>query len=257
MSLAAIEIETELKKCTKCGLAQSLDCFGVDKQKKDGLRPSCKSCGKKFYNENADKLRAKTKEYYWKNPEKSKANTRQFRESNLEKVKTYMTVYRKEKKEEIKQASKAWRAANVEKVRASKRESYHRNKDQILTRLSEKRKQPKQGLHHRISQGILKSLKQKKSGLSWESIVGYTAEMLMRHLEKQFLPGMSWANFGDWHVDHKVPVAAFNFAGPYDIDFKRCWDLKNLRPLWAKDNISKGKKLMHPFQPSLALRAKT
>jgi hypothetical protein len=74
-----------------------------------------------------------------------------------------------------------------------------------------------------------------------------------RHLEKQFLPGMSWENMGEWHIDHKIPIAAFNFEKPEDIDFKRCWALKNLQPLWKSENCIKGAKIDKPFQPSLNL----
>jgi len=45
----------------------------------------------------------------------------------------------------------------------------------------------------------------------------------------------------------------FNFSSPDDLDFKRCWDLKNLRPMWGTDNIKKGAKLSKPFQPALAI----
>jgi hypothetical protein len=50
------------------------------------------------------------------------------------------------------------------------------------------------------------------------------------------------------------PITAFNFNTPEDIDFKRCWALSNLQPLWARDNLSKQNKLIKPFQPSLLLR---
>jgi hypothetical protein len=63
---------------------------------------------------------------------------------------------------------------------------------------------------------------------------------------------MTWENYGDWHIDHKIPVSAFNFSKASDIDFKRCWKLSNLQPLWAAQNVSKGNKLERPFQPSLA-----
>jgi hypothetical protein len=65
---------------------------------------------------------------------------------------------------------------------------------------------------------------------------------------------MSWDNYGSyWHIDHEIPVKAFNFKTPADIDFKRCWALKNLRPLSAFHNKSKGAKVDRPFQPSLAM----
>jgi len=94
-----------------------------------------------------------------------------------------------------------------------------------------------------------------KAGYSWEVAIGYTADDLVKHLENLFLPGMTWNNYGTaWHVDHIIPVRAFNFNSVHDEDFKRCYALSNLRPLWAMENIKKGGKLKKPFQPSLSLK---
>ena len=113
---------------------------------------------------------------------------------------------------------------------------------------------PKLKLRQRISSAIGKSLNGKKHNIHWECLVGYSLSELKTHLETQFKPGMSWQNHSikGWHIDHKIPVSAFNFKTPDDIDFKRCWALSNLQPLWAKDNIIKSNKLEKPFQPSLA-----
>jgi hypothetical protein len=75
-----------------------------------------------------------------------------------------------------------------------------------------------------------------------ESLLGYTIAELRTHLERQFLPGMSWHNMGKWHIDHIVPLASFTITGPDDPELKRAWALPNLRPLWARDNIAKGAK---------------
>lgn len=84
--------------------------------------------------------------------------------------------------------------------------------------------------------------------------MGYTLAQLMRHLEKQFTPEMSWSNYGSyWHVDHKIPIAAFNFSTPRDLDFQRCWALSNLQPLERITNIKKSDKVERPFQPSLLI----
>ena len=40
---------------------------------------------------------------------------------------------------------------------------------------------------------------------------------------------------------------------PEHTDFKKCWSLKNLRPLWSLENMSKNDKLYKPFQPSLQI----
>ena len=64
---------------------------------------------------------------------------------------------------------------------------------------------------------------------------------------------MSWENYGDWHVDHKIPLKVFNFTEAEHVDFKKAWALKNLQPLWAKDNFEKNAKLTKHFQPSLLI----
>jgi hypothetical protein len=54
---------------------------------------------------------------------------------------------------------------------------------------------------------------------------------------------MTWENYGKWHIDHKRPIASFNFTSYEDPEFKECWALNNLQPMWAKENMSKGNKI--------------
>ncbi len=74
------------------------------------------------------------------------------------------------------------------------------------------------------------------------TLLGYTGEELIQHLESQFTNGMSWDNMNEWHIDHIRPVASFNYDSTDHPDFKKCWALNNLQPLWATDNIRKGDK---------------
>jgi len=74
-------------------------------------------------------------------------------------------------------------------------------------------------------------------------MVGFSIAEFMSHMEKQFVSGMSWENYGSWHIDHIQPVASFDFTTADDLDFKRCWSLENLQPLWAIDNLRKGSKV--------------
>ena len=55
---------------------------------------------------------------------------------------------------------------------------------------------------------------------------------------------MGWDNYGEWHVDHIRPIASFNFESVDCAEFKECWSLDNLQPLWAFDNLSKGTKII-------------
>ena len=72
--------------------------------------------------------------------------------------------------------------------------------------------------------------------------MGYSLNDLVTHLERQIAPGMTWANYGKWHIDHVRPVSSFSYVVETDPAFRECWALANLRPLWAKANIIKGGK---------------
>ena len=105
-----------------------------------------------------------------------------------------------------------------------------------------------------ISRAIRAALNGNKKGRSWEDLVGYGIEDLKRHLEKQFGNDMTWENYGDWwHIDHIVPKSVFNYINPEHEDFKRCWSLENLQPLYKKENLAKYNKLEKHFQPSLLI----
>jgi hypothetical protein len=93
-------------------------------------------------------------------------------------------------------------------------------------------------LNCRISRSIRDSFR-RKNGRHWELLVGFTLDELKTHLESQFHDGMSWDNMGQWHIDHLLPVSMFKFESETDPEFQMCWDLSNLRPLWAADNIRK------------------
>lgn len=98
-------------------------------------------------------------------------------------------------------------------------------------------------LNGRIATLMWYSLDGRKAGCKWERLVGYTLAQLMRHLERKFAPGMTWSNMGKWHIDHKRPRCSFKYDSPSDPEFKACWALRNLQPLWAIDNLRKGSRL--------------
>ena len=102
---------------------------------------------------------------------------------------------------------------------------------------------PKESIDARMSAGMFHSLKLRKNGHHWESLVDYSLEDLMTHLESQFAEEMSWENRGKWHIDHIRPLVSFSYESPDDPEFKECWSLKNLQPLWAEENMRKHSRL--------------
>jgi hypothetical protein len=137
--------------------------------------------------------------------------------------------------EEIRAKERAYHARTkhrfAERLRMQSRRQYERSKQKPMFRLVQ-----------RIRAGLRQSLHGSKQART-EEMLGYRVADLRKHLERQFLRGMSWNNMGEWHIDHIVPVSAFNFSSHLDEDFKRCWSLANLRPLWAEDNLRKGARI--------------
>ena len=94
-----------------------------------------------------------------------------------------------------------------------------------------------------ISRRMRQSLKGERKSSSWTDLVDYTLSDLKTHLESLFQEGMSWDNYGEWHIDHIKPVSSFNITSDSCEEFKNCWKLSNLQPLWAVDNFKKSDKL--------------
>lgn len=90
---------------------------------------------------------------------------------------------------------------------------------------------------------IYHALKADKGTKLWTECVGYSLDDLRKHIEAKFQGGMSWDNYGDWHIDHRIPKSSFFFKSMNDAAFKKCWALDNLQPLWAKDNLAKGSRM--------------
>jgi len=73
------------------------------------------------------------------------------------------------------------------------------------------------------------------------SLIGCSIAQLRAHLEAQFTRGMTWENYGDWHIDHIKPCASFDLSN--EQQQRECFHFTNLQPLWAQENMRKGAKL--------------
>ena len=166
---------------------------------------------------------------------KSAADKR-YAEKNKEKLSEYHKEWSKKNHANLKIKHTIWRNNNREKVRQWARD-YERNRRRI---------DPKYRLAARTRTALYTCLKEANVAKyrSTFILLGYTLEELMSHLEALFAEGMTWNNYGEWHVDHKIPMNSFNFETTDDREFKLCWCLDNLQPLWGPDNLTKGTKLL-------------
>lgn len=72
-------------------------------------------------------------------------------------------------------------------------------------------------------------------------MVEFDIDQLTKHLEIQFTEGMTWDRFkdGSIEIDHIVPMSSFEISSSECQEFKACWSLANLRPMWSADNNKK------------------
>lgn len=83
----------------------------------------------------------------------------------------------------------------------------------------------------------LKNSGAKKTSKSKLDLLNFSLEELKEHLHNLFEKGMTFDNYGGWHIDHIIPCSWFDLSDEYQ--FKQCWRLENLKPMWASENCSK------------------
>ena len=85
---------------------------------------------------------------------------------------------------------------------------------------------------------FLKS-KSKVKNKKTEEILGCDYMFIKDYLETKFTEGMSWENYGKWHIDHIIPLSSAKTKEEF---YKLC-HYTNLQPLWAEENLKKYNKI--------------
>jgi hypothetical protein len=186
---------------------------------------------REYSRQNPEKKAAQDRKYYLANREKVLAHNRGYAEKHPEILRACKRRYHENHHELVLQRAATWQKEN--KIR----------RGVTLAKWYAKRVLTNHGFRIRqaLSTRIWWALRRKtvKSAQTLE-LIGCGVEELKRHLETHFLPGMSWDNYGEWHIDHIRPCASFDLTDP--AQQRACFNFKNLQPLWAKDNLSKGSK---------------
>lgn len=205
------------KICNQCKIEKDFEQFIKDKSRKDGFSYICKLCRnhqfKKYRQENKEKINDKSKKYNQENKEKVKACKEKYRLANKDKLSKKNKLYKILNREKINQRRKQSRSCNVQQ----------RIKNSLRARLWSAVK------------GVNKS-----NGTM--QLVGCDISILIKYMESLFLEGMSWDNYGKWHIDHIRPCSSFDLSDTEQQ--KICFNYKNLQPLWAEDNLRKGAKVI-------------
>lgn len=228
-------IKQGLKRCSACKEVFALENFHKHAGRKDGKASRCIPCARKDKRKDYQKHRQsrieKMAEERARNPEKV---------SNSKKA-----AYRKNRSHYLEKARK-WRERNSERVKKNKSKWHQENKsrisDAVKKRYREDHRFRAAVCMRRMLNKFIKRSGGKKPGRTHE-VLGYSYDEFKRHIEIQFERGMSWDNYGEWHIDHIIPVAEHIRRGEMDPAVVNC--LTNLRPMWAKDNIRKSDSLTY------------
>lgn len=123
---------------------------------------------------------------------------------------------------------KEWKAANPEKLAVMKRRHHERNENCRIRKTIYGR------IYSRLKNDRVRKLN------ATEELLGCDIQFLKGFLKAKFSKGMSWDNWGEWHIDHVIPCAEFDLR---DIgQQKQCFHYTNLQPKWAIDNLRKAAK---------------
>ncbi|KKM79486.1 hypothetical protein LCGC14_1349430 [marine sediment metagenome] len=217
---------TSVKKCTKCKKSKAIEKFYWRNKSIDLRRSDCKEC-----------VKCRRKKYCQKYKDRVKECDKLYRENNRESRAEYDRRYYQENRKKILERKK----------------QYGKNSRLIINKYLRNRKNtdPIFKLKHNVSAYILICLKHNKAGRHWETLVNYTITDLTSHLENQFTAGMSWDNYGSkWHIDHCTPISWFDNT---EEGVLKAWELSNLQPMWAHENLSKNNRWESPRRVKTAI----
>lgn len=219
-----------------------IPCINGHLSERKTIDGNCVLCAKEYREKNKEKAKEEIIKYRIINKErikqtrkeynlKHKDSNKEYREKNKIHRAELKKSYKKINKEHIKEKDRIYRQKNREKINAYARK-YHNN---LLHTDSTYRL--KCNIHSLICTSFKRNGFSKKGNT--EKILGCTYEEFIKHIEKQFLKGMTWENKSLWHIDHVVPISSANTESEV-IELNH---FTNLRPLWAEENRHKSAKM--------------
>jgi len=208
------------RKCSKCGVVKDADQFIPRRGDKSIPTRMCKKCRERECG--YQKKRMENPEVVLDNRKRAREYDKRMRPDPkwVEKERERKFEYR----QRMKDSATAKKARKTKNVKAKKRYA----NDPVFR------------LGKQMGSAIYRALAGRKKWRKWEQLVGYTCEDLVAHMVSLFEDGMTLENYGEWHIDHRKPVSWFNYETAKDQEFKECWSLENLKPMWASENCSKG-----------------
>jgi hypothetical protein len=197
-------IGEEMKRCNGCDKSKLETDFCKNKRAKDGLNWTCKECVKVVTDSEEFKKKRRSRLAV-------KRPIRKRTQKGIETKKVYDVVYREQNSDKIRNYKKNWEIKNKDKPEFKLKRNLRRR------------------IHH--------ALKGKNKSKRTMELIGCSVDFFKSHIECLFQDGMSWENYGMWHLDHIKECFRFDLSDPKQQE--ECFHYTNQRPLWATDNVSR------------------
>jgi hypothetical protein len=182
---------------------------------------------------------------YYADPEKHREQKRKDHAKHRKQRNASMRQRYRDNAEDFKENVRIWQVNNqhlVQQYKSGYKRRMRRESPEFV--LAER-------LRARIRASVVSMGYDKRSRTA--EILGCTWEHFKAHIESLFVPGMSWENISQWHLDHHVPLCSAR-------DLKDVYALNhwtNIKPLWIRDNLSKGARVpVEPLVPTVGSRPK-
>jgi hypothetical protein len=246
-----------MKKCSKCDILKLAEEFGNKTSSKDGLYHWCKECVKE---NNASRRKVKPKGTRWKQSlkiegkkycpncdsvkafdlfglnkstndghQRSCKSCKSIRDKEYRQSLKSKGIYKESKRNEYLRNKETYKTYSKNRVRDYKKEYIDEQSDELRKFKSNVRK--------RVNQAFkVRSWRKNSSNIA---LLGCSFEEAKSHIESLWVDGMTWDNYGEWHIDHIIPLVTANNIE----EINKLFHYSNLQPLWAIDNLKKGVKL--------------
>lgn len=196
----------EGKSCSRCKQWKVLMSFNKMTKSWDGLRTECKDCLHEYRMARKEHMTEYNKEYWIKTKDIQLKKHKIWKEANKNHINEYRKNY-----------AKVWRLKQLKT----------NPKYRIIKNLRCR-------LYSAIKFGY---------GLKTEStlhLLSCTLDFFQEYISAKFEDGMSWNNYGKWHLDHIIPCNSWDLSKPEEV--KMCFHYLNLQPMWGPLNSSKSDK---------------
>lgn len=137
-----------------------------------------------------------------------------------------------------KEHTRTYRARNPEIYKALDAEYRRANRSSVNNWHRTYNQDPLNKLRKNLRNRLTMAVKNGQKAGSAVQDLGISINELKSYIEAKFQPGMTWDNWGEWHIDHVKPLIAFDLTDREQV-LVAC-NYTNLQPLWARENLSKG-----------------